>query len=105
MSNDGGGIKDKETKGKYFPIYVPDFDLDPITGEPMSSYLRLGAASTTWHEAKEGGDLASLIATAGPPPDPPYGPNDPGAPENPGGGVYTYPRDTRTHPFIDDERV
>lgn len=105
MSNDGGGSNDKEAKGKYFLIYVPDFDLDPITGQPMSSYLRLGAASTTWAEAKEGGDLAALIATAGPPPDPPYGPHDPGPPENPGDGVYTYARDTRTHPFIDDERV
>jgi hypothetical protein len=105
MSNDGGGINDKEAKGKYFLIYVPDFDLDPITGQPMSSYLRLGASSTTWQEAKEGGDLAALISKAGPPPDPPYGPFDPGAPENPGGGVYTYPRDSREHPFIDDERV
>lgn len=48
---------------------------------------------------------ASLIASAGPPPDPPYGPLDPGAPENPGDAVYTYPRDERTLPFIDDWRV
>lgn len=59
-----GGDDDVTAAGKYLLIAVPEFHDDPISGKPMTSYLRLGAASTTW-EDDPGGDLAAVVADAG----------------------------------------
>jgi hypothetical protein len=67
MSNSkAGGEDDITASGKYLLISVPDFGDDPIHGTKMTSYLRLGAASTTWQE-DPGGDLAGNVHLSGPP--------------------------------------
>jgi hypothetical protein len=58
-----GGEDDITAKGKYLLISVPDFGDDTVgdrKGQPMTSYLRLGAASTTW-DTDPGGDLARKV--------------------------------------------
>lgn len=62
-----GGDDDIDAAGKYLLISVPEFAEDPITpGKLMTSYLRLGAASTTWRD-DPGGKLAENINVSGPP--------------------------------------
>lgn len=61
-----GGEDDITAKGKYLLISVPEFGEDPISGKQMTSYLRLGAASTTW-EQDPGGYLVKDVHLAGPP--------------------------------------
>lgn len=61
-----GGEDDVTSRGKYLLISVPDFGEDPIVpGRLMTSYLRLGAASTTWWQ-DPGGSLAASVNLAGP---------------------------------------
>jgi hypothetical protein len=61
-----GGSDDITAKGKYLLISVPDFGDDPINpGKKMTSYLRMGAASSTWKE-DPGGSLAAQVHLAGP---------------------------------------
>ena len=61
-----GGEDDVTSRGKYLLISVPDFAEDPINpGRLMTSYLRLGAASTTWW-TDPGGSLAAGVNLAGP---------------------------------------
>lgn len=90
-----GGEDDVDAAGKYLLIAVPQFAVDPITGNLMTSYLRLGAASSTWTQ-DPGGWLAAKIHEHGPP-----------------GGHLTAdgePVDTTSeerspeHVFIDDDR-
>lgn len=62
-SRGSGGEDDITAKGKYLLISVPDFGDDAVgdrKGQSMSSYLRLGASSTTW-ESDPGGDLARKV--------------------------------------------
>jgi hypothetical protein len=61
-----GGEDDMAAAGKYLLIGVPQFAKDPITGNLMTSYLRLGASSSTW-EQDPGGWLAAKIHEHGPP--------------------------------------
>ncbi len=61
-----GGEDDMNAVGKYLLIGVPQFAKDPISGNLMTSYLRLGASSTTW-EQDPGGWLAAKIHEHGPP--------------------------------------
>ncbi|MBK6516601.1 MAG: hypothetical protein IPG04_21445 [Polyangiaceae bacterium] len=61
-----GGENDVTCAGKYLLIGVPQFAQDPISGNLMTSYLRLGASSTTW-EQDPGGWLAAKIHEHGPP--------------------------------------
>jgi len=104
-----GGEDDMNAVGKYLLIGVPQFAKDPITGNLMTSYLRLGASSSTW-EQDPGGWLAAKIHEYGPP----------GAHMNPanladqaktdGPSVDGVPVDTNgeardtDHVFIDDDR-
>ncbi|MFO0555739.1 MAG: hypothetical protein U0271_45605 [Polyangiaceae bacterium] len=72
-----GGENDVTAAGKYLLMAVPQFAKDPITGNLMTSYLRLGASSTTWQQ-DPGGWLAAKIHLHGPPgdhlsPDAPHG--------------------------------
>ncbi|WP_437563012.1 hypothetical protein [Sorangium sp. So ce542] len=61
-----GGEDDVTSRGKYLLISVPDFAEDPINpGRMMTSYLRIGAASTTWWN-DPGGSLAAVVNLAGP---------------------------------------
>lgn len=61
------GENDVNANGKYLLIAVPEFAEDPIRpGVKMTSYLRLGAASTDW-QTDPGGELAKLVHLAGPP--------------------------------------
>lgn len=61
-----GGENDMNATGKYLLIGVPQFAKDPISGNLMTSYLRLGASSSTW-EQDPGGWLAEMIYKYGPP--------------------------------------
>ncbi len=61
-----GGEDDMNAAGKYLLIGVPQFAKDPISGNLMTSYLRLGASSSTW-EQDPGGWLAAKIHLHGPP--------------------------------------
>lgn len=61
-----GGENDMNATGKYLLIGVPQFAKDPISGNLMTSYLRLGASSSTW-EQDPGGWLAAKIHEHGPP--------------------------------------
>ncbi|MBK8259366.1 MAG: hypothetical protein IPK82_42765 [Polyangiaceae bacterium] len=61
-----GGEDDVDADGKYLLISVPQFKEDPISGKPMSSYIRLGAASSTWQQ-DPGGDLQAKVRWAGAP--------------------------------------
>lgn len=61
-----GGEDDVTSRGKYLLISVPDFAEDPLNpGRMMTSYLRIGAASTTWWN-DPGGNLAAVVNLAGP---------------------------------------
>lgn len=61
-----GGEDDMNAVGKYLLLGVPQFAKDPITGNLMTSYLRLGASSSTWQE-DPGGWLAAKAHLYGPP--------------------------------------
>lgn len=61
-----GGEDDMNAAGKYLLIGVPQFAKDPISGNLMSSYLRLGASSSTWQE-DPGGWLAAKAHLYGSP--------------------------------------
>ncbi len=61
-----GGEDDMNAVGKYLLFGVPQFAVDPISGNLMTSYLRLGASSSTW-EQDPGGWLAAKIHLHGPP--------------------------------------
>jgi hypothetical protein len=61
-----GGEDDMAAAGKYLLIGVPQFATDPISGNLMTSYLRLGASSSTWQQ-DPGGWLAEKIHLHGPP--------------------------------------
>lgn len=96
MSNSkAGGEDDITASGKYLLISVPEFGEDPISGKKMTSYLRLGAASTTWQE-DPGGDLAKNVYLVGPP----------GGHLSPDGVEVDTTAEARVeaHPFIDDAR-
>lgn len=115
-----GGEDDVTANGKYLLISVPEFAEDPVKpGRKMTSYLRLGAASSTW-QTDPGGDLAANVNLSGPPGgagDPPgeevsyandgAGPNT--APAGGGGGEggpkEAGPAPDGTRPvFVDDKR-
>lgn len=61
-----GGADDVDANGKYLLLSVPEFGVDPVTGKKMTSFLRLGAASTTW-ELDPGGKLEKNVYLGGPP--------------------------------------
>ncbi|MEZ4313534.1 MAG: hypothetical protein R3F14_36385 [Polyangiaceae bacterium] len=61
-----GGEDDVDADGKYLLISVPEFKEDPISGRKMTSYVRLGASSSTW-EKDPGGDLQSKVRWPGVP--------------------------------------
>jgi hypothetical protein len=61
-----GGEDDMDATGKYLLLGVPQFAKDPISGNLMTSYLRLGASSSTWQQ-DPGGWLAEKIHLHGPP--------------------------------------
>lgn len=90
-----GGEDDMNAAGKYLLISVPQFAKDPISGNLMTSYLRLGASSSTW-EQDPGGWLAAKIHEHGPP----------GEHLTPDGQEVITPAEVRDtdHVFIDDDR-
>lgn len=90
-----GGEDDMDAVGKYLLIGVPQFAKDPISGNLMTSYLRLGASSSTW-EQDPGGWLASRVWESGPP----------GAHLSPDGVEVDTNGEVRQpdHVFIDDDR-
>jgi hypothetical protein len=93
MGNITDGSYDLDSDGKYLLISVPKFKQDPISGKEMTSYLRLGASSSTW-EKDPGGDLAKEVALAGPT----------GGPVTPNGAPVSPDGDDPRPVFIDDLR-
>lgn len=61
-----GGEDDVDADGKYLLISVPEFKEDPVSGRKMTSYVRLGASSSTW-EKDPGGDLQAKVRWPGVP--------------------------------------
>lgn len=58
------GEDDVTAKGKYALLSVPEHESDPDRGAPMTTYLRIGAASTTT-ASDQGTDLLQMASAAG----------------------------------------